>query len=136
MYYFVTRAALAWKQSRLDIAEHMFAKATPSMDYIDSIAAEDLAEVLFNIGNELMPQADPETALVWLRRSYDMISRHDLLRAGPEAAELKRHILQRNSEFHHFTSFLSQNRWDFAETNFSFSGTIKFERIFSLAPGS
>jgi hypothetical protein len=139
--YFIVRTCLAWKQSRLDIAEHMFAKATPNFNSLDTTTGEELAEVLFEIGNELLPQADIETALLWLKRSYDVISRHNSLRLSSEVVDLRFHILQRYSEFDYSvevscTTFESDQIHDgpFCITIFSRERPILDGQLFQLNP--
>ncbi|KAI9746999.1 MAG: hypothetical protein M4579_007542, partial [Chaenotheca gracillima] len=92
--YFIIRVALAWRQDRLDLAEHMFAKAAISTRKVDAATAESLADLLFEIGRELLSKTQFASAAKWLERSYDALMSQDQERLSLEAGELRLCISQ------------------------------------------
>ncbi|KAL9084962.1 MAG: hypothetical protein Q9165_007828 [Trypethelium subeluteriae] len=96
--YFVMRTALAigqaWKQSRLDLAEHMFEKTARLQRHADPETAERLADVLYEMGKDLLGKKQIELAVRWLERAYDILAEQDLERLSSDAGELRLCIMQ------------------------------------------
>ncbi|CCT61743.1 related to transcription factors [Fusarium fujikuroi IMI 58289] len=87
--YLTMRCALSWKQGRLDVAEHMYAKADVLLHNLDPISAEHLADTFHGIGGDLLSKGDNEMALKWLRRALDLINDQALERLSTEGLELR-----------------------------------------------
>ncbi|KAG4295037.1 hypothetical protein FPRO06_01621 [Fusarium proliferatum] len=87
--YLTMRCALSWKQGRLDVAEHMYAKADVLLHDLDPISAEHLADTFHGIGGDLLSKGDNEMALKWLRRALDLINDQALERLSTEGLELR-----------------------------------------------
>jgi hypothetical protein len=86
-----------WKQSRLDLAEHVYAKwAAHDLD-IDPYAAEAFAEVNFEIGSSLSRELQQELSLKWLERANGMLEGKDPGLLSGDADELRLAILQKMS---------------------------------------
>lgn len=92
--YYVLRTTLAWKQSRLDIAEHMFAKAEPGSRRLDPTSTEELADTVFEIGRGLWQERKYEVAVKWLERALDVLSSQEVQDLSMDAAALRLSILQ------------------------------------------
>lgn len=92
--YFVERVALAWRISRLDIAEHMYSRVDLSPEHLDPASAENIAERFYEIGRDRLGVKAFETASKWLSRAYDALSTQHLSRLSAEAGELRVCILQ------------------------------------------
>ncbi|KAF2233241.1 SPO22-domain-containing protein [Viridothelium virens] len=91
--YFIMRTALAWKQSRLDLAEHMFEKTARLQRHADPATAERLADVLYEMGKDLLGKKQIELAGRWLERAYDILAEQDLERLSSDAGELRLSIM-------------------------------------------
>ncbi|KAF2281473.1 SPO22-domain-containing protein [Westerdykella ornata] len=92
--YFIMRMALAWRQKRMDTAEHMFLKSKQLNSSINSSASESLAELLYEIGRSLLEGRSYELAIKWLERAYDTIGEQDPDNFSPDAGELRLGIMQ------------------------------------------
>ncbi|WKT38518.1 Tetratricopeptide-like helical domain superfamily [Fusarium oxysporum f. sp. vasinfectum] len=87
--YLTMRCALSWKQGRLDVAEHMYAKAGDLLHNLNPSSAEHLADTFHGIGGDLLSRGDNEMALKWLRRALDLINDQALERLSTEGLELR-----------------------------------------------
>ncbi|KAG9506779.1 hypothetical protein J7337_000319 [Fusarium musae] len=87
--YLTMRCALSWKQGRLDVAEHMYAKADDLLHNLDPTSAEHLADTFHGIGGDLLSRGDNEMALKWLRRALDLINDQALETLSTEGLELR-----------------------------------------------
>ncbi|CVL02938.1 related to transcription factors [Fusarium mangiferae] len=83
--YLTMRCALG----RLDVAEHMYAKADDLLHNLDPTSAEHLADTFHGIGGDLLSKGDNEMALKWLRRALDLINDQALDRLSTEGLELR-----------------------------------------------
>ncbi|KAI9746996.1 MAG: hypothetical protein M4579_007543, partial [Chaenotheca gracillima] len=72
----------------------MFAKAAISSQKVDAATAESLADLLLEIGRELLAKKQFESAAKWLERSYDALMSQDQERLSLEAGELRLCISQ------------------------------------------
>lgn len=61
---------------------------------MDSTTAESLADLLYEMGKDLMGKRNYELAIRWLERGYDVLGEQDLETLGPEAGELRLSIMQ------------------------------------------
>lgn len=91
--YFVLRTTLAWKQSRLDIAEHMFSKANIANDTLDPTSGEELADSLFEMGKDLLSGRQFELAARWLERALDVLDGIELEQLSQDASDLRLSIV-------------------------------------------
>ncbi|KAF2096421.1 SPO22-domain-containing protein [Rhizodiscina lignyota] len=92
--YFVLRTTLAWKQSRLDIAEHMFSKANIPNSTLDPTSSEELSDSLFEMGKDLLGKRQFEVAARWLERSLDILDGTEIEQLSPDAGDLRLSIMQ------------------------------------------
>ncbi|KAK4996267.1 sporulation-specific protein 22 [Elasticomyces elasticus] len=83
--YYILRTAIAWKQGRLDLAEHMYKKAATSGE----VLAEKQADLLFEIGKDLLKGKDFVLATKWLERALNALAEQEIEKLGPDAGELK-----------------------------------------------
>lgn len=72
----------------------MFRKAGSLLQGLDAHAAENLAEILFEIGRDFAKKDDFQIAVRWLERGYEVIDAQDLERLSRDGAELRLSILQ------------------------------------------
>ncbi|KAI9718236.1 MAG: hypothetical protein M1812_004226 [Candelaria pacifica] len=93
--YFILRTALSWRQSRLDMAEHMFRKASVNDRHLDPNTTESFADLLFEIGKSQYDNQQYDLAVKWLDRSYDVLHKQDLERLSNDAGELRISIIEK-----------------------------------------
>ncbi|KAF2463463.1 SPO22-domain-containing protein [Lindgomyces ingoldianus] len=94
MEYFGVRTILAWRQDRMDTAEHMFSKTKQRNFALEPTTAESLADLLCEIGRDLLGRRNYELAVRWLERAHDMLGEQDLEILSSEAGELRLSIMQ------------------------------------------
>ncbi|KAI9695204.1 MAG: hypothetical protein M1820_008840 [Bogoriella megaspora] len=87
--YYTMRTALAWRQSRLDIAEHMFERTVRFQQRADPITSERAADVFYEIGKNLAERRQDELAQKWLERAYDALEEQEPERLSSDAEELR-----------------------------------------------
>ncbi|KAI0588960.1 SPO22 domain-containing protein [Pyrenophora tritici-repentis] len=93
-HYFAMRMTLAWRQDRMDVAEHMFSKCKQLKTALTSAAAETLADLLYEIGKGALAKRSYEIACRWLERAYDVLGEQDLEMLSPEVGELRLSTMQ------------------------------------------
>ncbi|RDW82233.1 hypothetical protein BP6252_03345 [Coleophoma cylindrospora] len=91
--YLILRAALAWRQDNMALAEHMYRRSVNSQQNISPHAAERLADVMYEMGTELLEKQQLEIACKWLERAYDTLVAQELDRLSVDASELRMAIL-------------------------------------------
>ncbi|KAL7624283.1 sporulation-specific protein 22 [Parahypoxylon ruwenzoriense] len=90
--YFTLR--IAWKEDRLDVADHLYEKADAFKHTIDPLSAENLVDSLFEIGKYLTTKKNFSLAIKWLERAYAFINNQDFEQLSREATELRLAICQ------------------------------------------
>ena len=90
----------AFRQDKLDMAEHMFSKCKQIDGALAPDTAEDLADLFYEIGKQALTKRDYEAAVKWLGRACDMLGEQDLAMLSPEASELKLCIHQGLGKLH------------------------------------
>ncbi|KAL8943366.1 MAG: hypothetical protein Q9211_001005 [Gyalolechia sp. 1 TL-2023] len=68
--YHILRISLAWRRDRLDIADFFFAKLNAAGIVHEATVAEDLADILFEIGRDLATKQSYSAAIQWLERAH------------------------------------------------------------------
>ncbi|KAH7398979.1 meiosis protein SPO22/ZIP4 like-domain-containing protein [Phaeosphaeria sp. MPI-PUGE-AT-0046c] len=89
MQYFAVRTTLAWRQERMDTAEHMFAKCKQLSDTPSPDTTGTLADLLYEIGKDSLNKQNYEAASTWLERAYDTLGEQEMELLSPEACELR-----------------------------------------------
>jgi hypothetical protein len=79
----------AWRQERVDTAEHMYAKCKQFTDALTPRSAETLADLLYEIGKDSLKKNNHEAAICWLERAYDTLGEQNMELLSPEAGELR-----------------------------------------------
>ncbi|TVY21229.1 hypothetical protein LARI1_G000647 [Lachnellula arida] len=92
--YFVLRTALAWHQKQFDIAEHMYKNSRSSERVFNPHTAENLADVLYEMGKDLLESQQYSMAVKWLERAYDVLESQELDMLSMNASELRISIIQ------------------------------------------
>ncbi|KAF1978032.1 SPO22-domain-containing protein [Bimuria novae-zelandiae CBS 107.79] len=92
--YFALRTALAWRSDRMDTAEYMFAKCKQLSRFVTASAAEDIADLLYEMGKDLSARHNYESAIQWLERAHDILGEQNFEMLGAEAGELRLSIMQ------------------------------------------
>ncbi|KAH8599135.1 meiosis protein SPO22/ZIP4 like-domain-containing protein [Bisporella sp. PMI_857] len=92
--YYILRTSLAWRQNQLDMAEHMFKKSMSCQQCFDPNTAESLADVLFELGKDLLVKREYLIAVKWLERSYHVLSSQELDKLSSNASELRLSIAE------------------------------------------
>lgn len=77
----------------MDLAEHLFNKASLPSNNLGPAVAENLADLLYEIGKNFLQKKQYEMAVRWLERSLDALSCQDLDRLSPDAGDLRLSIM-------------------------------------------
>jgi hypothetical protein len=72
----------------------MYSKIRIDPNNVESSGAESLADLLLEIGNDLVQKRQLEIGVKWLERSYDALAQCDLDQLSRDAGELKLSITQ------------------------------------------
>ncbi|KAM3510872.1 hypothetical protein MY11210_005475 [Beauveria gryllotalpidicola] len=67
--YYILRIALSWKDDRLDLAEHMYTKATQHTPFVDAGTRTTLVQILTQMGESFVSKSNMTAAVPWLRRA-------------------------------------------------------------------
>jgi hypothetical protein len=78
----------------MDTAEHMFSKIKQMNCAISPSTAEKLADLMYEIGKDLLKKRNYELTVRWLERAHDIIGEQELEMLSPEAGELRLSIIQ------------------------------------------
>jgi hypothetical protein len=76
------------------MAEHMFKKSISAQQFFDPNTSESLADVLFEMGKDLLNKQQYQMAAKWLDRSYEVLNGYDLDRLSMDAGELRMSIME------------------------------------------
>ncbi|TLD33674.1 hypothetical protein PspLS_00923 [Pyricularia sp. CBS 133598] len=87
--YYGIRAALCWQEEQYDVAEHMYTKMETLLPSLNHRSAENLVEVLFEIGSLLMAKKDFTMAVKWLGRSNDIITNQSIDQLTEDGIKLR-----------------------------------------------
>lgn len=77
----------------------MFEKIGPADGATDPAAAESLADLLFEIGRDLLTHEEYRKAVKWLERAHDTLCEQDVEKLSTDAAELRRSIVHQLGQF-------------------------------------
>jgi tetratricopeptide (TPR) repeat protein len=91
-------ATQAWRQGQFDTAEHLFMKASTSERKFDPYSAESLADILYEMGNDLFTKKNFEMSLKWLDRAHDVLASQELGILSADASELRLSIIQKSTK--------------------------------------
>ncbi|PSN68963.1 SPO22-domain-containing protein [Corynespora cassiicola Philippines] len=94
MEYFILRIMLAWRQDRMDMAEHLFLKSRKLTVVAPPSTAESFADTLYEIGKCFVQKMSYEIGVVWLERAHGIIEEQELEMLSPEAGHLRLGIMQ------------------------------------------
>ncbi|KAI0799498.1 meiosis protein SPO22/ZIP4 like-domain-containing protein [Xylaria sp. FL0064] len=92
--YTTLRIVLAWKEDRMDVAEHLYVTVEKLIARIDTPLAEKLADALFEIGRDLTLKKNSVLAVKWLERSLEVINAQEISQLSRDAIELRLAINQ------------------------------------------
>ncbi|KAI0020392.1 meiosis protein SPO22/ZIP4 like-domain-containing protein [Xylariomycetidae sp. FL0641] len=92
--YLGLRIVLAWREGRMDVAEHVYSKMKEKKPDSDPTSAEKLADALFEVGKGLSAQKNFLLAAKWLQRAFEFINSQELEQLSREAIELRLAISQ------------------------------------------
>ncbi|KAK8142713.1 hypothetical protein G3M48_008354 [Beauveria asiatica] len=67
--YYILRIALSWKDDRIDLAEHMYTKATQHTPFVDAGTRTTMVQILTQIGESFVSKTNMTAAVPWLRRA-------------------------------------------------------------------
>jgi hypothetical protein len=76
------------------MAEHMYKLSISSIESFESNTAENLADVLYEMGKDLLHKQQFPLAVKWLDRAYEVLSSQELDRLSIDASELRTSIIQ------------------------------------------
>jgi len=84
----------SWHRDQLDMAEHMFKLSMSSIQTFESNTTESLADVLYEIGKDLLHKQQYSLSIKWLDRAYNVLNDQELDRLSMDASELRTSIMQ------------------------------------------
>jgi hypothetical protein len=84
----------AWQQNNLGVAEQMYQKSMASQQLFKPGTAESLADVLYELGKDMLNKQQCSLAIKWLERSYKVLEKQELDRLSIDASELQTSIMQ------------------------------------------
>jgi hypothetical protein len=76
------------------MAEHMFKKSLSCKQFFDPNTTESLADILFEMGKDLLDSKQYHMAVKWLERSYEVINGPELDQLSMDAGELRISIME------------------------------------------
>lgn len=71
----------------------MFSRVNTVNGVLDPTTAEKLADLLYEIGRDLMQKKQYELAVTWLERSYDVLSGQNLELLSPDVGDLRLSVM-------------------------------------------
>lgn len=90
--FYATKMLLYWKQGNQPLANNTFLKAAEG-SMAESLSqpssAEDMANALFGIGNELVEQKSYPLAIQWLQRAFDVLDKVEVMNLSEPGSELR-----------------------------------------------
>ncbi|CZS99376.1 related to SPO22 Protein involved in completion of nuclear divisions during meiosis [Rhynchosporium agropyri] len=92
--YYILRTAVSWHQEEFNTAEHMFAKSMAAKHIFDPGTAESLADILYEMGKDLLAKQKYPMAVKWLERAEGVLDGQEPDRLSMDASELRTSILQ------------------------------------------
>ncbi|KAJ3573769.1 hypothetical protein NPX13_g4582 [Xylaria arbuscula] len=85
---------IAWKEDRMDVADHLYAGIMNLMTKVDTASTEQLADALFEIGRDLTSKKNFILAVKWLERALEQINAQEMSQLSRDAVELRLAIYQ------------------------------------------
>jgi hypothetical protein len=76
------------------MADHMYKLSISAIQGFDYNVAESLADVLYEMGKDLLHKQQYQLAVKWLDRSYEVLNGQELDRLSIDASELRTSIMQ------------------------------------------
>ncbi|OBT69660.1 hypothetical protein VE03_00976 [Pseudogymnoascus sp. 23342-1-I1] len=92
--YYVVRTTLAWRQDKVEVAEHMYKKAALFDKTLDPDTAESLADLLYEMGKDFTKKRQHELANKWLERASTIITAQEIDKLSTYATDLQTSIIQ------------------------------------------
>ena len=93
----------------MDIAEIMFTKCKELSRFYTAPLVEKVADLFYEIGNDLLDKRNYESAVQWFERAYDVLGAPEFDPLSAEAGELRLSVMQ--------SIGISLRPFIFAETN-------------------
>jgi len=79
----------AWKQGNLDVAKLMFDQTSELVSTAAADDAEQLADLVFEIGHNLFKKKDYSPATKWLERAHHVLEQAQAEGLSPDVDELR-----------------------------------------------
>ncbi|KAI8961072.1 SPO22-domain-containing protein [Daldinia sp. FL1419] len=92
--YFALRIVLAWKEDRLDVADHIYEKVQDCKHATSIASVEKFADSFLEIGKDLTAKKNFLLAVKWLERAHESINSQDLEQLPREIIELRLTVSQ------------------------------------------
>lgn len=77
----------------MDTAEHLWTKSRQLDCAPNASTIENIADLLYEMGKDLLGKRNYELAVKWLERAYDVLGERNLEDLGPEIGELRLSIM-------------------------------------------
>ncbi|KAI2642014.1 meiosis protein SPO22/ZIP4 like-domain-containing protein [Xylaria nigripes] len=84
----------AWKEDRMDVAEHLYASVEKLIHKTNTVSIENLSDAVFEIGRDLAQKKNYSLAIKWIERAHDLINGQDITQLSRDAIELRFAISQ------------------------------------------
>jgi Meiosis protein SPO22/ZIP4 like len=118
----LTERCQSWQQKRLDLAEHFYAKMDLALTKCAPATAEDIIDLLFEIGKCLLDQRCCTTAILWLERAYRLLTSQHVGLLSQDAGELRLNLL------HTFGSLDHPGQYSSADSSFEAKSVLYTRR--------
>ena len=78
----------------MDIAEHMFTKCKGLSQFYTSSLVENITDLFYEIGSDLLDKRNHESAVQWFERAYEILGAQEFETLSAEAGELRLSVMQ------------------------------------------
>lgn len=90
----------SWQQDRLDLTEHFFTTVDLGQLRSTPTITEDMVDLLFHIGRDLLSRGSHDMAVVWLKRASRLLENQDIECLSSDAGELRLNLLHTSGKLY------------------------------------
>lgn len=90
----------SWQQDRLDLTEHFFTTVDLGQLRSTPTITEDMVDLLFHIGKDLLNRGSHDMAALWLKRASRLLEHQDIECLSSDAGELRLNLLHTSGKLY------------------------------------
>lgn len=83
----------SWQQDRLDLTEHFLTNVDFEQLRCAPAVAEDMVDLFFQIGRNLLSSGSHDMAVLWLKRASQLLGNQDIECLSSDAGQLRLNLL-------------------------------------------